>query len=55
MIDSGFVNGNALSASYNHLTSFAVSAGQHVEQGQLIGRPATPARRPPATCTSRST
>ncbi len=38
MIDSGFVNGNALSASYNHLTSFAVSGGQHVEQGQLIGR-----------------
>ena len=38
MIDSGFVNGNALSASYNHLTSFAVSAGQHVERGQLIGR-----------------
>ena len=38
MIDSGFVNGNALSASYNHLTSFAVSSGQHVEQGQLIGR-----------------
>lgn len=38
MINSGFVNGNALSASYNHLTSFAVGAGQHVEQGQLIGR-----------------
>ncbi|WP_028047640.1 M23 family metallopeptidase [Cellulomonas sp. URHE0023] len=38
MIDSGFVNGNALSASYNHLTSFAVGSGQHVEQGQLIGR-----------------
>ena len=38
MIDSGFVNGNALSASYNHLTSFAVSGGQHVDQGQLIGR-----------------
>ncbi|WP_421740324.1 peptidoglycan DD-metalloendopeptidase family protein [Cellulomonas sp.] len=38
MIDSGFVNGNALSASYNHLTSFAVSSGQTVERGQLIGR-----------------
>lgn len=37
MIDSGFVNGNAVSASYNHLTSFAVSSGQHVERGQLIG------------------
>ena len=30
--------GNGLSASYNHLTSFAVSQGQHVERGQLIGR-----------------
>ena len=38
MIDSGFVNGNAVSASYNHLTSFAVSSGQSVERGQLIGR-----------------
>jgi murein DD-endopeptidase MepM/ murein hydrolase activator NlpD len=38
MIDSGFVNGNALSASYNHLTSFAVGSGQQVERGQLIGR-----------------
>ena len=38
MIDSGFVNGNAVSASYNHLTSFAVSSGQQVERGQLIGR-----------------
>ncbi|WP_315093493.1 peptidoglycan DD-metalloendopeptidase family protein [uncultured Cellulomonas sp.] len=37
MIDSGTVNGNALSASYNHLTSFAVSSGQSVERGQLIG------------------
>ncbi|NNH07628.1 peptidoglycan DD-metalloendopeptidase family protein [Cellulomonas fimi] len=37
MIDSGFVNGNAVSASYNHLTSFAVSSGQRVERGQLIG------------------
>jgi len=37
MIDSGFVNGNAVSASYNHMTSFAVSTGQQVERGQLIG------------------
>lgn len=37
MIDSGFVNGNAVSASYNHLTSFAVATGQRVERGQLIG------------------
>jgi len=37
MIDHGYVNGNALSSSYNHLTSFAVGAGQHVNGGQLIG------------------
>lgn len=36
MVDSGYVNGNALSESYNHLTSWSVSAGQHVVQGQLI-------------------
>jgi len=37
MVDHGFVNGNALSTSYNHLTSFAVGAGQHVNAGQLVG------------------
>jgi len=37
MVDHGFVNGNGLSTSYNHMTSFVVSAGQHVEQGQLLG------------------
>ncbi|GIG22482.1 metalloendopeptidase [Cellulomonas chitinilytica] len=37
MIDHGYVNGNALSSSYNHLTSFAVGAGQHVNAGQLVG------------------
>jgi len=37
MIDHGYVNGNALSSSYNHLTSFAVGGGQHVNGGQLIG------------------
>jgi murein DD-endopeptidase MepM/ murein hydrolase activator NlpD len=37
MVDHGFVNGNALSTSYNHLTSFAVGAGQHVDAGQLVG------------------
>lgn len=37
MVDHGFLNGNALSTSYNHLTSFAVGAGQHVNAGQLVG------------------
>ncbi|MGY4645703.1 peptidoglycan DD-metalloendopeptidase family protein [Cellulomonas sp. URHB0016] len=37
MVDHGFVNGNALSTSYNHLTSFAVGAGQRVGAGQLVG------------------
>jgi murein DD-endopeptidase MepM/ murein hydrolase activator NlpD len=37
MIDHGYVNGNALSSSYNHLTSFVVGGGQHVNGGQLIG------------------
>lgn len=36
MVDSGFVNGNALSESYNHLTSWSVRPGQHVNQGDLI-------------------
>jgi len=37
MIDYGFVNGNSLMSSSNHLSSFAVSTGQRVSQGQLIG------------------
>ena len=51
MVDSGYVNGNALSESYNHLTSWSVHAGQHVEQGQLIahsGNTGHVGRVPPA-------
>lgn len=37
LIDHGFVRGVSLSTSYNHLTSFAVGVGDHVDRGQLIG------------------
>nr|WP_231126691.1 M23 family metallopeptidase [Motilibacter aurantiacus] len=36
-IDHGTVNGVALSTSYSHQERFAVSAGQHVTRGQVIG------------------
>ncbi len=37
MVDHGYVGGNSLMSSYNHLTRFVVGAGQHVERGQLVG------------------
>lgn len=37
MIDYGFINGNSVMSSSNHLSSFAVRGGQRVDQGQLIG------------------
>lgn len=37
MLNHGYWNGASLMASYNHMTSFAVSAGQSVSQGQLLG------------------
>jgi len=37
MLDYGFLNGNSLMTSLNHLTSFEVSTGQRVSQGQLVG------------------
>jgi murein DD-endopeptidase MepM/ murein hydrolase activator NlpD len=37
MLDHGFVNGNALNSSYAHLSSYAVSQGQYVTRGQVIG------------------
>ncbi len=37
MIDHGYWNGKSLMSSYNHMTSFTVSAGQKVTQGQVIG------------------
>lgn len=37
MVDHGFMNGNSLMTSYNHMTSFVVGAGQAVSRGQLLG------------------
>lgn len=37
MIDHGLVNGSSLMTSYNHMTSFVVSAGQQVDTGTLVG------------------
>jgi murein DD-endopeptidase MepM/ murein hydrolase activator NlpD len=36
-ISHGVVKGRALATGYHHLSGFAVSAGQHVNKGQLIG------------------
>lgn len=38
MISHSSLNGNGLASSYNHLSSFVVSPGQHVKAGQLIAR-----------------
>jgi murein DD-endopeptidase MepM/ murein hydrolase activator NlpD len=37
MVDHGLYNGNSLMTSYNHMTSFVVGGGQHVDRGQLLG------------------
>ena len=37
LVNHGTVNGANLMTSYNHLTSFAVSAGQGVSKGQVVG------------------
>ncbi|WP_062208723.1 M23 family metallopeptidase [Demequina oxidasica] len=37
LVDHGIINGNAVMSSYNHFSQFAVSAGQHVAKGQLVG------------------
>jgi murein DD-endopeptidase MepM/ murein hydrolase activator NlpD len=37
MVDHGFVDGNSLMSSYNHMTSFVVGSGQQVSRGQLLG------------------
>lgn len=37
MVDHGLYNGSSLMTSYNHMTSFVVSGGQSVSQGQLLG------------------
>lgn len=37
MLDHGYVSGKWLTTSYNHLSQFAVSAGQKVQRGQVVG------------------
>lgn len=37
MLDHGVVGGDYVMSSYNHLTRFAVSSGQRVSRGQLVG------------------
>lgn len=37
LLDNGTANGASLMTSYNHLTSFAVSGGQSVSTGDLVG------------------
>jgi murein DD-endopeptidase MepM/ murein hydrolase activator NlpD len=37
MLNHGYNNGKSLMTSYNHLSGFAVSAGQSVSRGQTIG------------------
>ena len=37
MLNHGYNNGKSLMTSYNHLSKFAVSAGQSVSRGQTIG------------------
>jgi len=37
MVDHGFLNGNSLMSSYNHMTSFTTHAGAQVNQGDLLG------------------
>jgi murein DD-endopeptidase MepM/ murein hydrolase activator NlpD len=36
-LDLGRVNGKNMTVIYNHLTSYNVSAGQHVARGQVVG------------------
>ncbi|WP_062461291.1 M23 family metallopeptidase [Demequina soli] len=37
LLDHGYVSGRSLMTSYNHMSAFAVGAGQYVTQGQLVG------------------
>jgi murein DD-endopeptidase MepM/ murein hydrolase activator NlpD len=41
MLDHGAINGQSVMTSYSHLSSFAVSRGQQVANGQLVGRAGT--------------
>jgi murein DD-endopeptidase MepM/ murein hydrolase activator NlpD len=37
MVDHGYVDGNSLMTSYNHMTRFVVRTGQQVDRGTLLG------------------
>ena len=37
MVNHGYWNGDSLMSSYNHMSSFAVSRGENVSQGALLG------------------
>jgi len=37
MLTHGVIDGASLATSYSHLSAFAVSAGQRVDRGQLVG------------------
>ena len=37
MIDHGSKGGTYVTTGYNHATSYVVSVGDHVSQGQIIG------------------
>jgi len=37
LVDHGTVGGHSLMSSYNHFSRFAVSGGQHVAKGQIVG------------------
>jgi murein DD-endopeptidase MepM/ murein hydrolase activator NlpD len=37
MLDHGYVSGKWLTTEYDHMSRFAVSAGQKVSRGQIIG------------------
>ena len=36
-IDHGSINGRIMTTAYNHLSGYAVSVGQRVSQGQIVG------------------
>jgi len=37
LVNHGQVGGHSLMSSYNHFSRFAVSSGQHVDKGQVVG------------------
>jgi murein DD-endopeptidase MepM/ murein hydrolase activator NlpD len=37
LVNHGYANGSSVMSSYNHLSAFAVSSGQQVSRGQVVG------------------